>query len=114
MGVSLKTFVLGMILGAGLAIAGPIPTFEEIGTLEAVGANAYDGMKLCFPYITLNDWDGDGKKDVILGGVDYNATGNGGKVYWFKNSSPSATAYTKFEKGVTIKAGVADIALSSN
>ena len=108
----MKNMVISLLCFGGFVFAGPIPVFEDIGTLEDLGADPYKGMQLCFPYIAFHDWDGDGKNDVILGGVTYPS--NSGAVYLFKNSSPATGTTTKFEAGVKMKAGGSNISLPSN
>ena len=108
----MKNMVFAFLCFTVLAFAGPIPVFEDIGTLEDLGADPDKGMQLCFPYIAFPDWNGDGKNDVILGGVTYPS--NSGAVYLFKNSSPSAGTPTKFDAGVRVKAEGSNISLPAN
>jgi len=90
-------------LYATIATAAFMPKFSSAGKVKCNGANIND---VSFTTTFVTDWDGDGKKDLIVGEFSPNA-----KVRLYKNTgtnpAPVFTAYTY------LKAAGADIKLSS-
>ncbi len=93
-----------LLLGAGALAAGPIEL--QPGVKLKAGNEEMDDHSLGHFVPTVVDWNGDGKKDLIVGSF----TGQPGNVRLYVNVGTDADA--KFEKAAFLEAGGKPIRLS--
>ena len=89
-----------IMVSASFALAAFMPKFTYSGKIKCNGSNIND---VSFATMCVTDWDGDGKKDLIVGEFGPNQ-----KIRFYKNSGtnavPTFTAFTYLQAaGVDIK-----------
>ena len=98
----MNKMIICIVFCCSLSMAAFMPKFTKSGTIKSNGQDIKD---IGCPTMCVTDWDGDGKKDLIIGEFDPSQ-----KVRFYKNTgtnpAPVFTAYTY------LKAGTADITLS--
>jgi hypothetical protein len=90
-----------LLISAGFVFA-DLPKFEDAGLIEA-GGSLIDHI---FPSPCVYDWNGDGKKDLIVGQF------SSGKVNLYINSGTNSEPV--LDAPTFLKAGVSDITLSGS
>ncbi len=94
--------VLSFVVLTAFFLSAELPKFEESGTIDVNGSP----FNVIFPTPCAYDWDGDGKKDLLVGQF------SSGKIHLLLNSGTDNAPV--FSSKSFLQAGGADITLSGS
>ena len=94
--------VLTFVVLTAFLLSAELPKFEELGTIDVNGSPFNE----IFPTPCADDWDGDGKKDLLVGQF------SSGKINLLLNTGTDNEP--RFSSKSFLQAGGADITLSGS